>query len=464
MRILILNGPNLNLLGQRENDVYGNQSLGDLEIQMRKFGQAQGVDVECYQSNHEGHLIDALHRARNRVQGVVFNPGGYCHTSVALRDAIAAIKIPVIEVHISNIHAREEFRAKSLTAGVCAGQICGMGFLGYELGVLAVMRLLKAPVQAQPAAAEPQRKVERFSDTREGREFREEAPREERREERKEPVREERKDEKREERKEDRHAEEEREGKRRRRGRRGGRGRRRDQEEGGREEREGVESGEQQETIDITERYANLKGVVVRRGLDVLAELDEEGEEEETTPPTKGLVTFRDAPEETQYAAAPKTPAEPALEVTPTAPRAPEHRHTAHHRQAEPEMAPATAAPEVDPEAVTPPVEEAVAEAPVTAEEPVVAEESVAAVEDTAEPEVAEPVAEAPVAEEPAEEKPVEEAPAEAEIIEAPAADEAEAAAEGEEAPEDEAKRGRGRRRKAASSGRRRAPRKKAQE
>src|SRR5256885_1320470 len=105
MRILVLNGPNMNLLGQREPSVYGTQSLADLENMIRRVGQNLGVEVECYQSNQEGHLIDALHRARSRVQGVVFNPAGYTHTSVALRDAIAAIDIPVIEVHVTNPHA-----------------------------------------------------------------------------------------------------------------------------------------------------------------------------------------------------------------------------------------------------------------------------------------------------------------------------------------------------------------------
>lgn len=315
MRILLLNGPNLNLLGQREPEIYGTQTLADLEATIRKQGQTLGIEVECYQSSHEGHLIDALHRARNRCQGVLFNPGGYAHTSVALRDAIAAIRIPVVEVHISNIHAREEFRSHSLTAGVCAGQVCGLGLMGYEVALEALARLMRvAPIQpAEPVrqerVAEKVEKAEKSEgreresregrgeartetrETREGREGRGGEARPETREARE--AREAREGREREER-------EEREGKRRRRGRRGGRGRRREQEEvaakpaeGG--EREGTWEENEQEGVDIAERYANLKGVTVRRGLDVLAE---EEEIEERPPSMEGLVTFRDAPAE----------------------------------------------------------------------------------------------------------------------------------------------------------------------
>lgn len=434
MRILILNGPNLNLLGQRETEIYGTQNLGDLENQLRKFGQGLGADIECYQSNHEGHLIDALHRARNRVQGVVFNPGGYCHTSVALRDAIAAIKIPVIEVHISNIHGREEFRSHSLTAGVCAGQICGMGFLGYELAVQAVLRILHA---APAVVAEPARPAERAEDSRREDHRREELRREESRREdlrREDKAREDkvRDDKARDEKaREDKAREEreEREGKRRRRGRRGGRGRRRgEQEEGApREEREGAESAEHDQG-DIAERYANLKGVVVRRGLDVLAEIGEEGEEEMPPPHAKALVTFRDAPEEMQaYTAAPNEDSEPALEVIPSKPApAPErHRHNA------PAPAPA---PEPQPEAAhaAEPVEEtAPAEVP---------EEEAQPLEST------EPGGQAPAGEEENGEQP---------LNGETAAPEDEEAAKGSRG---------GRRRKSTAGGRRRAPRKKTEE
>ena len=130
MKVLLLNGPNLNLLGKREPETYGSATLGDLENRLQStFKDASFV---FYQSNHEGELIDRLHAARvDGTKGVVFNPGAYTHTSVALRDAIASLDIPVVEVHISNIHARESFRHTSLLAPVCEGQICGLGLAGY---------------------------------------------------------------------------------------------------------------------------------------------------------------------------------------------------------------------------------------------------------------------------------------------------------------------------------------------
>ncbi len=130
MRILILNGPNLNLLGLREPEIYGNQSFESfLEVLKAQFPE---IEFSYYQSNIEGELIDSLHQFGFEVQGVVFNPGGYTHTSVALRDAISAISAPVIEVHISNVYAREHFRHQSLIAPVCKGSISGLGVYGYE--------------------------------------------------------------------------------------------------------------------------------------------------------------------------------------------------------------------------------------------------------------------------------------------------------------------------------------------
>lgn len=136
--VLVLNGPNLNLLGLREPGVYGSTTMEDINNRMIELGKELGVDVRCFQSNHEGALIDALHDARTWAAGVVFNPGGYTHTSVALRDAISAIKIPVIEVHISNVHAREEFRHHSMISAVCAGTISGLGVQSYLLGLRAL--------------------------------------------------------------------------------------------------------------------------------------------------------------------------------------------------------------------------------------------------------------------------------------------------------------------------------------
>ena len=146
-RIHVLNGPNLNLLGRREPEIYGHETLADIEARLVTWADARHVRLDFRQSNHEGVLIDWLHEAAEEADGVILNPGGLTHSSVALLDAVQAISIPVVEVHLSNIHAREDFRARSLTARGAAGIIAGFGALGYELAAEALLRLLRADRQ-----------------------------------------------------------------------------------------------------------------------------------------------------------------------------------------------------------------------------------------------------------------------------------------------------------------------------
>jgi len=141
MTYLVLNGPNLNLLGTREPHIYGAETLADVERMLVDEGTRLGVAVQCFQSNHEGHLIDRIHAARlDGTRGIVINPGGLTHTSVALRDALAGVALPVVEVHISNVHKREEFRHHSYISGMAEGVIAGLGTQGY----MAALRWLAA--------------------------------------------------------------------------------------------------------------------------------------------------------------------------------------------------------------------------------------------------------------------------------------------------------------------------------
>lgn len=142
MKILVMNGPNLNLLGKREPEIYGSQTLADIEELLKKEAALLGVEVSFYQSNHEGGLVDALHQAMTEQDGVVLNAGAYTHTSVALRDAISAIHLPVVEVHMSNVAAREEFRHQSYVSAVCLGTVCGFGADSYLLGLRGLVRYL----------------------------------------------------------------------------------------------------------------------------------------------------------------------------------------------------------------------------------------------------------------------------------------------------------------------------------
>ncbi|MGR3462741.1 MAG: type II 3-dehydroquinate dehydratase [Roseovarius sp.] len=133
--ILILNGPNLNLLGTRQPEVYGHETLGDIEAMCRAHAEAHGLTLDFMQSNHEGALVDAIHAARGQHDGIVLNAGAYTHTSIALMDAISSAEVPTIELHLSNVHAREAFRHRSYIARVALGVICGFGAQGYVLAI-----------------------------------------------------------------------------------------------------------------------------------------------------------------------------------------------------------------------------------------------------------------------------------------------------------------------------------------
>lgn len=144
MKILVVNGPNLQILGKRKTDIYGTESLLDLENKLKKKATELGIDIDFFQSCIEGELVEKIGNAgQDGYEGLIINPAAYTHTSVAIRDAIEASALPAVEVHISNIHKREDFRKNSLSAPVCVGQICGLGIAGYELALLALFQIIK---------------------------------------------------------------------------------------------------------------------------------------------------------------------------------------------------------------------------------------------------------------------------------------------------------------------------------
>jgi len=142
-KILVIHGPNLNLLGQREPKVYGKVTLDRINVELKKLGKKEGIEVVTAQTNIEGEIVSLIQKARKTYKAIVINPGGYTHYSVAIRDAISSIKIPTVEVHLSNIYSREEFRQKSVIAPVAAGQISGFGMNSYILGLKAAIDLIK---------------------------------------------------------------------------------------------------------------------------------------------------------------------------------------------------------------------------------------------------------------------------------------------------------------------------------
>jgi len=142
MKILVINGPNLNMLGIREPEKYGKTTLLDIEKELYAYSFELGINIETFQSNSEGEIINKIQQALNNFEGILINPGGYTHTSVAIRDAISSVNLPCVEVHMTNIHSREEFRHKSLIAPVCIGQISGFGQNSYKLGLKALVDYL----------------------------------------------------------------------------------------------------------------------------------------------------------------------------------------------------------------------------------------------------------------------------------------------------------------------------------
>jgi len=153
MKVVVIQGPNLNMLGKREQNIYGPMKLEDIHAQMENVAKQNNVEVEFFQSNLEGEIVDRLQECYGDADGIVINPAAYTHTSIAIRDAISAINIPTVEVHLSNIYQREEFRHKSLTAPVCAGQVSGFGPMSYHLGMIAIIQIMNEVAAMKEAQA-----------------------------------------------------------------------------------------------------------------------------------------------------------------------------------------------------------------------------------------------------------------------------------------------------------------------
>ncbi len=149
-KLLLIHGPNLNLLGSREPGIYGTVGFEEINTRMKRVAEERGAELRVFQSNSEGALVDAIQDARTWADGIVINPGAYAHYSIAIRDALSAVKLPAIEVHLSNIHAREEFRHRLMLTPVCVGMICGLGWRSYLYGIEALIALLQERAQTKP--------------------------------------------------------------------------------------------------------------------------------------------------------------------------------------------------------------------------------------------------------------------------------------------------------------------------
>jgi 3-dehydroquinate dehydratase-2 len=157
MKIVVIQGPNLNMLGLREQNIYGPMKLEDIHAQMKAFADQNKLEIEFFQSNLEGEIVDRIQECMGDAQGIIINPAAYSHTSIAIRDAIAAAQLPVIEVHLTNIHAREEFRRHSMTAEVSAGVIAGVGAFGYHLAMVGMVQIMGEVAAAAQQQAEAQK-------------------------------------------------------------------------------------------------------------------------------------------------------------------------------------------------------------------------------------------------------------------------------------------------------------------